>query len=414
MIHGIASCGFFPSRAFLPAFLTALFLRFGNDLPWVRSLPIVAHAPDAPTWFTHGLTLAVLGLLALAEVVATKDDDVEEVLELVERYLKPALAVLCFLGVLSVRDRRLVDEISRPSQQAGLLDTAWIAGTALLVNYLAGLRADLRLVLRAADEEDDLGVRRALSWLEDIWTVLGMLLLVLYPLVMLGLLAAVVGTLYGIRRLLERREQHRQEPCVACGAPTYPCALVCPACGQARTRPMDVGFFGQSSRRPARDLEGLPLRLAEKKRCPRCATRLPVRHPRQPCVACGHDAFGGEAFRAGYLAAVSGRLWPTLGIGFLLSLIPILGLIPGILLVRQRLTSPFGRYLPTGRRFLARWGLRLVLVILITIHWVPGLGGIVVPIVGWLGFHLYRHAFVGLCGEEPSALPTPPNRQDVR
>jgi len=54
---------------------------------------------------------------------------------------------------------------------------------------------------------------------------------------------------------------------------------------------------------------------------------------------------------------------------------------------------------------MARWGLRLVLILLVSIHWIPGLGGIVVPIIGWLGFHLYRHAFVGLCREAPPALP---------
>jgi hypothetical protein len=110
------------------------------------------------------------------------------------------------------------------------------------------------------------------------------------------------------------------------------------------------------------------------------------------------------------------RLWPVLGVGFLFSLVPILGLIPGVLLVRHKLTSPFGRYLPTGRRFFTRWGLRLVFVALLSIHWIPGLGGIVVPIIGWLGYHLYRRAFVGLCratAPVPATVPAPVSAPDA-
>jgi hypothetical protein len=404
MIHGIALCGFFPSRAFLPTFLTALLLRFGNDLPWVRTLPILAQTPDAPTWFTHGIALTVLGLLALLEVVATKDDDAEELLELIGRYLKPGVAVLCFLGVLSARDGRLVESIATPAQQAGLLDGAWIVGAGLLVHYLAALRANLRLVLRAADEEDVLGVRWALSWTEDVWTVFGLLLVFLYPLAMLALLALVFAVLHGVRWLLEKREEQRLTPCAGCGKAIHPCALACPGCGLANAQPHDLGFFGQSLCRPAPDREVLPFRLVEKRRCARCATRLPLRHPRQNCLACGHDAFASDAFRTGYVSTLDARLWPTLGLGFLFSLVPVAGLVPGILLVRQRLTSPFGRYLPTGRRFLTRWGLRLLFVGLLSIHWIPGLGGIVVPLIGWLGFRLYRHAFVGLCREAPTGF----------
>lgn len=403
LIYGVSSCGFFPARAFVPAFATSLLMRFGNDLPLLRHLPVVAHTPDAPTWFTHGATLSVLGLLAVLEIIATKSDDVEEVLDLVTRTLKPAMAVFCCLGVLSVHDRQALESVIAPTLQAGLLDSLWIVGAGGLVHYLTGLRADLRLLLRAADEDDDFGVRQALSWIEDAWTTFGMLMAIFYPIVMLCLLALVLGALRAIRWLLERREQRRMGACTACAGALYRCALECPACGHANTQPTGVGFFGQALDTPAPDREALRLRLAEKKRCPRCATRLPQRRPRQQCQGCGHDPFADAAFRQTYVDGIGRRQWSVLGLGFLCSLVPVIGLIPGLILVRQRLTSPLGRYLPVGRRFLARWALRLVFVLLLTIDWIPVLSGIVVPIIGWLSFHVYRRAFIALSQDAPPA-----------
>jgi len=407
MIHGVASSGLFPSRAFLPAFLTALLLRFGDHLPVLRNLPLIRGAVDTPTWFTHGATLVILGLLAAAEVIAAKSEEAEDLLDLVDRYLKPAVAVLCCLGVLSVRDRQAVESIVTPTAQAGLLDTLWVAGTGFLVSYLTGLRADLRLVLKGADEEDDFGVRQLLSWAEDIWVGIGMFIMVLYPLLMLLLLACTFGALRAIRWLLEKREKRHMGACTACGGAIYRCALVCPACGQPHAAPVNVGFFGQAVDALAPDREALALRLAEKRRCPRCATRLPLRQPRQLCPGCRQDPFGTAAFRERYVAAVNRRLWPVLGLGFLFSLVPVVGLIPGVLLCRQKLSGPFSRYVPGGRRFLTRWVVRLVFVLLLSIHWIPGLGGIVIPLVGWLGFRLYRRAFLALCREAPAGAPAP-------
>ena len=45
----------------------------------------------------------------------------------------------------------------------------------------------------SGDEDDDLGVRGLLSWLEDGWVVVGLIVLVVYPIVMLLLLGVVAG-----------------------------------------------------------------------------------------------------------------------------------------------------------------------------------------------------------------------------
>lgn len=61
LIHAIGSTGVFPSRAFLPSFVAAFLLRFGD------SLPLVAHAgiatSDAPA------------LNLIIDVIISDDDD---------------------------------------------------------------------------------------------------------------------------------------------------------------------------------------------------------------------------------------------------------------------------------------------------------------------------------------------------
>jgi len=396
-IHALSASGLFSARAFLPAFLTALLLRFGPEVPLLQDLPILQGVTGVPTWFTHDATLIGLGVLALAEILAVKTETGEEVLDLLERYLKPAMAVLCCLGVLSVRDRQVVEGLVLPGVEAGLGDGLWALGNGLLVAWVTGLRARFRGVFRAIDEDDDLGWRQLASWFEDLAVSGGLLVLVFYPVLMLVLLGVTLGALQAVSLLLERREQRRRGACPACGKALHRSALHCPGCGQAQDQPADVGFFGQSLEFSASDREVLSLRLAERRRCPRCAERLPLRRPRQACPGCGHDPFADEVFCARYLAMVSRRLVPALGLGFLCSLVPVLGLVPGVVVCRQALTGPFSRYLPGGRRTLARWGLRLVFVVLLSIQWLPVVGGVVVPLVGALGYLVYRRAFVGLC-----------------
>ena len=66
LIQGLGSIGVFASRAFLPAFATALLLRFGPQVPWLAQAGLLPHVRDVPTWFTSDTALVVLGLLAAA------------------------------------------------------------------------------------------------------------------------------------------------------------------------------------------------------------------------------------------------------------------------------------------------------------------------------------------------------------
>ncbi|MCK5801415.1 MAG: DUF4126 domain-containing protein, partial [Lentisphaeria bacterium] len=297
LVFGLGSSSLFASRAFVPAFLTSLFLRFGDRLPFLSDLPLFGDLGGEPTWFTHGAVIAALGILAALEVAATKSPEADEALAIVDQYLKVGMAILCTLGVLTSADKGFIEETIAPAQQgASLLGTLVLPFVGVVVFFLAGLRADLKEVLFEMDEDDDLGLRKLLSWAEDSWVLAGTLVLILYPLVMIVILGVVFGVMHMIRKYLERREDRSKTPCEGCGEAVYACALECHACHKETAEPHVIGFFGQSRDTVVTDREQHALDLAEKRRCPACATRLRERNPRQICTQCGHQVFGETTF----------------------------------------------------------------------------------------------------------------------
>jgi len=94
ILYGLGATGLFTSRAFVPAFLTALSLRFGADLPFLSNLEFLKATGDEPVWFTHNLTLLVLGALSALEIAADKSPEAQELLDDFSRYLKTGMAAL--------------------------------------------------------------------------------------------------------------------------------------------------------------------------------------------------------------------------------------------------------------------------------------------------------------------------------
>src|SRR3954453_10784703 len=99
-LQGLGSVGVFASRAFLPAFVTALLLRFGPHVPWLAHAGLLPQVRDVPTWFTSDASLLVLGVLAALELVAERVPEAKTILDAVHDYLKTGMAALTYLGVL--------------------------------------------------------------------------------------------------------------------------------------------------------------------------------------------------------------------------------------------------------------------------------------------------------------------------
>jgi hypothetical protein len=392
LFYAVGATGFFTSRAFLPAFCTALFLRYGEHLPLLGNVPFLQRVGAAePMWFTSNLTILALGALAALEVGATKIPEARELLDGVHKYAKSGLAALSTIGVLNAADLQFIGQ--QVLSEAGLIDNAIgiiVAGTVWLG---ATLRNGMFALLQLADPDDSLGIQNLLSWSEDVWAFAGVILFFVYPLLISLLVLGIFGLLYAVRRYREYREDRSRRPCPSCGTPAYPSALACPSCHTVLPEPQAVGFFGTAIDKPAGDRAQHALRLAEKRRCPACAARLEKRRLPQNCTACGTAVLATPEARQAYLAMVRRRLPKVLGISFLISLIPAVGIIPGIIYYRITLQAPFRAYIPAGRGFLLKWLLRIALFFLISLQLVPGLGGLVVPIMALLSYLVYRAAF---------------------
>lgn len=409
VLAGVNSVGLFASRAFVSAFTVAVVLKFGPDIPFIKNTGLLAQVHGVPSWFTHNLTVTLLGLLAVSEIAATKSADARALLAEVESYIKSGMAFLSTLavsGIITANDEAVIKEILSWQQpvRAGLGEDALglivAALTAGGVYVSCIVRRNLLGVLAEADPDDDTMIGSLLSWLEDLWAIFGTLLLILFPVVML----LISGTIFTVIALLQWRAKQREEkskvPCVSCGVSMYRSALACPNCQSANQAVHAVGWLGESKQKLAADAESQPVYLAQKQRCPVCATHLEPRRMRQQCPSCGYELFESEADAKTYLAILDQRYPKVLIVTALLSLIPIVGLIPAIMVYRLRLIAPLRRYLSIARRMPLGFGLRLLFIVLIWVQVIPGVGAIAVPIMASISYGTYRGAFVSQLASE--------------
>jgi ferredoxin len=401
LLQALGSIGLFPARIFLPALLTALLLRFGPHVPLIAHAGLLGHVHSEPAWFTSSLSLIVLAALSVLEIVGQKNPEARHILHEFDAYLKGGLAALTSLGVISATDASFVKQTVH---QAGFLEYLLPLAAALGTFRVSQLRRDVLQPLHEHVEGTHLD--RLISWAEESWVAFGALVMVFFPALMLLIVGVATGVLMLVRRRMRLAEEHAKLPCGRCGTLVYACAMACPSCRKAVDEPREVGFLGQSKPWAARDLADHPYRLVEKKRCPVCASHLKTRQPHQTCAACGQAVPTDAAFAETYLNHVAQRLPIVLGVCFLFSLVPVVGLIAGAVYYRMTLVLPLSQYLPFGRRFLLNWGIRLLFLLLAIFQIVPLLGGLVVPLMALVSFSAYRNSYrsIALPGEAAVAV----------
>ena len=259
--------------------------------------------------------------------------------------------------------------------------------------WAAGLNRRSKENLYQSDEDDDLGVQKLLYYAEDVWAFFGPLVLLLYPVLVLVLTGIVLLLLYWFKRRAEAKEEKAKIPCPSCHELSYSTALACQSCNQSNQNPSAIDFFGQIKAKPVRDRDEHAYKLVEKKRCPVCANRFQEHHVHQSCGTCGHELMQDDRFATRYIGRIDRRVLKVLVITFLLSLIPIIGLIPAIIYYRIQLVAPFRLYIPRMRNMGLRWGLRIFHFALIAFQWAPGFGGFVAPIMAFTSYRMYRNSF---------------------
>jgi hypothetical protein len=388
LIHSLGAVGVFPSRAFLPAFVAALLLRFGDSMPLVEHLGAMEKGA-APSWFVGNTSLVILAILSCLECWATKNADMRQLLDQFDGAVKPLMALLTTLGIASADDAELV----RAIQQAGVSDGLFGLMAAGVVFFFTSGRRSLYDLLIEIDSDDSLGLQKLCSWAEDAWVVLGAVMLVLFPLLMVLMTAAVFGTLYLWQKAAERREERLRVACASCAAPIYQCAIACGACGGPNRQVCSVNWLGQPKLGLPADPAHHTLQLIAVRRCPYCATRLKQSRPRQTCDGCRRDVFSDDAQLAAYLQLVQAKLPRTLLICFLLGLVPVIGVVPAIIYYRIQLVSPLRRYVPFGSALLTKWLARFGCFAVLSVQWIPIIGIGSLPIMALINYAMYRRAF---------------------
>jgi Double zinc ribbon len=388
-LQGLGSVGVFASWAFLPAFVTALLLRFGPQVPWLAHAGLLKHVRDVPTWFTSDVALIVLGILSALELMAERFPEARVFLDEIHGYLKAGMAALTYLGVLNTTERAAVGQVI---QQGVLTDFLPVIAVAAGTFFATQVRGVILAPLVDADEDDDLGLQRLLRWLGDLWGMLGPVALIVFPLMTIAFFGVAVLVLVLIERRVESRGDRTKVACIHCGQLIHPSALACPSCKSPVKEPREVGLLGGSKDTPAK-VTSLPYRLVAVKRCPVCATRFDRRAVKQTCGACGHRLMDDPNFAKGYIASIDWRVPLACIVCFVLGLIPILGVIPGVIYYRLTIVAPFRRYIPPGQGILLRWGVRLAVVVLVAFQWVPVAGGFAVPTMALISYAAYRTAY---------------------
>ena len=109
LLYLTGTSGFFTSRAFIPAFFTSVFLRYGQHFPMLGSLDFIQSTGSEPTWFTNNFTILALGVLSLLEIGATKIPEAQEALDGFHKYAKTGLAAMTAMGVLNTRELGFIE-----------------------------------------------------------------------------------------------------------------------------------------------------------------------------------------------------------------------------------------------------------------------------------------------------------------
>ncbi len=390
LVHSLVATPFFASRAFLATFVVALLCRFAPELaPFVDSDSLKLLAA-APSWFTHDASLAVLGGLATLEFAATKDPDARRLLDEFDALLKAGMSAGVSLALLDAQTTAFVSPLVS-GFDPGVL---WALLPSVLVLAMATARSRILTSLSDLDPDDDIGLQGLFAWFEDGWVLLGSIFAIVFPLLAVGLLALTIVGLAVAHRAIAWADDRVRQPCGSCEEPLHPTAPSCSRCGVRCASPRRVGLFGQARSGPARPPALHRLDLLSRRRCPCCSERLRGRGPSQECASCGTAAFPDAESLQDYVDHVRRQLPRALAVSFGFGLVPLLGIVPGVIYYRLSLIASLRGYIPRSRGFVSRWLSRLLNLLLIAMQPIPVLGAITLPLMCWTNYRVYRSALV--------------------
>lgn len=425
--YTLSNTAFFSSRAFLPAFVTAMIIRFPEYVPFFNTN---FELSDSTRWFVSNEMLVILGVLSLLEILADKDPGIQEFLSKFDSFVKSIVMAGTMLAIIDLESEEILQMLNYTSEKVslfyasagaapiavsvGVLATVWALFSAALVFLMSGLRNRAMDFVRMVDHNNDIGLISLISWIEDFWVIFGMFFLFILPVLTFSLIAIAFLALFISVKILERREERLKVDCPVCNAKVFPTALECQICHTELTKPSDVGLLGFPTEQMAIDRNRHALKLISVKRCPACATRLRERSMQQVCPECETQCRGTEAEVQEYIRFVDERMSHVLLVGFLAGLVPIIGTIFSIIYANLYMVRPFSQYVFRWRGMWLRWVARLGIILLAIMQPIPLIGYISCPIIILIYYTVWKYGFQRTYLERPATLVPVLRSQSVR
>jgi hypothetical protein len=384
LLHAIGTIPLFASRAFLPAFMTALLFRFPNLLSFSE-----IDTPSAELFITKTPVIIVLGISAVLEILADKNTDIKALWLQVEPYLKPIIYSVMLLGVIDNDSEAIMQGI----YQAGFGEYVMIFFTAGAVYGLTILRASIQEWLLEIDGDGDLFLNFIFSSIEDTFVFFGFLLLLATGIGAIIFFAVIVGILYLWQRKIKTNEEKQKITCSSCQHKNPPFALECSNCHIPQSQVYKIGFLGQKKEEQinndtkARKKQMFSLLAQE--RCGYCA----IKTNKKVCFTCRKEhVLSNSENRKFYIRLVQKRyaIWLPLSIG--LGFIPILGIAIAVLGANLYVFAPLKRQIPTIKAVGVQILTKLLLFCVIFFGSIAGF--ILAPLYCSIRFFMWQTAFV--------------------
>lgn len=401
-------CGLVSIRMFLPGFLYFLALRLAVEYPRFAPELVAKLASQTPAWQISWPFLAVLCLLACAELAAVRNPDVKQFLvEDLDRYVKPVMAILLALGVINAAQSQEVHHMM--GSAAVPVQTAAFGGIWLVLALAAGgmtgfccqIRAMVLEKLQMIDPDDSLHLQSISNCMGEAVLIGGVLLVLFAPLIALVLTVCSMLAGFYFKRLWDWYENQHTHSCAACAAKGVTtqvanCALICPACGAEQPDVRQVGWFGFSS--TAR-LDGMPpekhaFRLLASHRCRWCAA--PLDGGTTTCGKCNRPQWA-DSFDRYYVRRTDIRCAVLMMFALVCSIFPLGGLVLTLILFRPLAVRPMAVHLGGVTRFFASFMailLKLLLLVpLVILSFFPVVGALAqLPFL--IRYGIVRRAFL--------------------
>ena len=405
-------------RGAMTLFSSALVARFGMEWQFLAEETGTQLLANLPNWILADTFLLILGVFAIAEHILQRTPELQHLLDLGETKLKGIFAFfLCFFLVQgNIQDLEThFNEVGPTTDFAGFLSIEyfWAFAIGCVTWFIATIRRSVYLGLAEMDPEDDLKLRSLLLWLETGLGLLGPFIVIMVPGAAIIAALIAMAALYLVDNRIKAKEASQRIQCSNCDYSMHHTAPYCAQCNTVNRDVRNLTWLGQADDSLVTDAKQHQFLLKSHKRCSHCGERSSEQSVNITCEHCGHSFFDSIADADAYLAGIRAKLPKVLVVTALFSLIPIIGIIPGMIYYRLELTRGLRAYLPRINTFATRWAVRIICLILLFWQVIPALGIVALPLMALINFLVYsqalRNQFNKQLGQS-SAFPAIPNQ----